>query len=58
MAVVVTLQKYTFKHAIQFNFTPNHPAHYRTQWRTVLERELIAFWHYVFEEAVLDKEAY
>jgi len=46
------IAKYTFKHAIQFSFTPSHPSCYSTQWRAVLERELIAFWHCVFEEAV------
>jgi hypothetical protein len=48
------IAKYTFKHVIQLHFIASHLAHYSTQWRAVLERELIGFWHCVFEKAVLD----
>jgi hypothetical protein len=48
------IAKYISKHAIQLHFIASHPAHYSTQSRAVLERELISFWHHVFEKAVLD----
>jgi len=37
------IAKYTSKHAILLHFIASHPAHYSTQWRAVLEREVLGF---------------